>query len=95
MKTKYLAAAAVAAFALATAGVATAQTTSETKTSTDVDANGAKTTKVEHIRRHKTHHAKRILGVKVGHKTRVSKTVHETKTSPTGDKSTTVKTSSN
>ena len=76
-------------------GSAIAQTTTETKVSTEMgtkDGMPTKTTKVEHIRKHKTHRAKKILGVKVGHKTRVSKTVKETTTAADGSKSTTTKT---
>lgn len=92
MTAKYLLAAATVAFTFGTVGVATAQTTTETKMSTDANADGSKTTKVEHIRKHKTHHTKRILGVKVGHKTRVHKTVHKTTTNPDGSQSTESKT---
>ena len=87
------AAAALAAVALA-AG-APAQTTNQTKVTHDTDMkNGVATTttKVTHTQKRKTRQPKKILGVKVGHKTAVHKTVRETKTSTNGDTSTTVKT---
>ena len=92
MKIKTLLALTAATLALGTMTAATAQTTTETKVSTDPNASGGTTTKVEHIHKHKTHHAKRILGVKVGHKTRVHKTVKETSTDANGAQTTTTKT---
>lgn len=86
----------VAAFAMTAALPATAQTTNETKVSHDTsmhDGVATTKTKVVHTRKHKTHRAKRILGVKVGHKTRTTKTVRETTRSSNGDVSTSVKTS--
>jgi hypothetical protein len=77
---------------------ALAQTTVETKVSHDTSVNdgvATRKTKVVSVRKHKTHRAKRILGVKVGHKTKVSKTVKETTNSTNGDHSTTVKTTHN
>lgn len=68
---------------------ATAQTTAETKVSTKMADDGTKTTKVVHVRKRKTHRVKKILGVKVGHKTVTHKTVHETKTGPDGASTTT------
>lgn len=82
--------------ALALAGApAQAQTTSSTKvtTGTSMD-NGVATskTKVTHVTTRKTHRPKKILGVKVGHKTVTHKTVRTTSASSNGDTSTTVKT---
>ncbi len=94
----YMFASSIAALGLVVAAPVTAQTSSETKVSTDTgmkDGMATKKVKVVHIRKHKTRHAKRILGVKVGHKTRVSKTVKETTTSANGDHSTTVKHNNN
>ncbi len=96
MNSKYLLATAALGFALATGTTVMAQTTSETTVKTDTsmkDGVATKKTKVEHVRKHKTGHSRKILGVKVGHKTHVNKTVKETTTSSNGDKSTTVKTS--
>ncbi len=90
MKAKHLFAATILTLALA--GGAVAQTTTKTEVKTGVE-NGAptKTVKVTHVHKRKTHHVKKILGVKVGHKTAVSKTVKETKMGPDGT-STTVST---
>jgi hypothetical protein len=96
--TRYPKTALLAAMALA-AGFslpATAQVTHETKVSTDVshqDGVTTRTTKVAHIRKVKTHRPKRILGVKVGHKTRTTKTVRTTTVSSNGDYSRSVTTS--
>lgn len=70
---------------LALAGGAVAQTTTSTEVKTGVE-NGVptKTVKTVHVRKHKTHRVKKILGLKVGHKTAVSKTVKEVKTGPDG-----------
>ena len=90
--------ASLAAVSLTAAVPALAQTSVKTKVSTDVDHHdgvATRTTKVVHVRKHKTHRAKRILGVKVGHKTVVRKTVKETSVSSNGEKSTTVKTTHN
>lgn len=92
MKFSHAAAAVVAVFAFTTGAAVSAQTTSETKVTTDTstkDGVPVKKVKVVHVQRHKTHHVKRILGVKVGHKTRVQKTVKETTIGPDG-KSTSV-----
>jgi hypothetical protein len=90
------AAAPLAAALLLTAGIpATAQTTSKTQVSHDTSMdNGVATskTKVEHVTKRKTHRAKKILGVKVGHKTVTHKTVRESSVSSNGDHSSTVKT---
>ena len=72
-----------------------AQTTVQTKVSHDTSVdNGVATrkTKVEQVSKRKTHRPKKILGVKVGHKTVTHKTVRETSTSTNGDMTTTVKT---
>ena len=84
--------AAVALISLSTAAVA--QTTTETTASTSTASDGTVTKKVTHVRKHRTHHARRILGVKVGTKTKVDKTVKETKMGPNGT-STTVKSTTN
>lgn len=84
----------IAALALMTGVGADAQTTNRTKVTHDTsvhDGVATRTTKVVHIHKHKTHRAKRILGVKVGHKTVTHKTVRETTHSSNGDVSTTVK----
>ena len=76
MKLQYLAS--IAALALMTGAAATAQTTTETKVSTDTTVkNGVpvKKTKVVHIRKHRSRRPRKILGVKVGHKTVTHKTV--------------------
>ena len=96
MKTYLVAASIAAGFALASATPLMAQTMQQTKVDHDTSMkNGVATTKttVTHTTKHKTRRPKKILGVKVGHKTAVSKTVKETKTSSNGDSSTTVKTS--
>lgn len=86
MKLHYLAP--IAALALLPV-VATAQTTTETKVSTSTKA-GMTKTKTVHVRKHKTHRPKKILGVKIGTKTITHKTVKETTTGANGAKSTTV-----
>ena len=75
---------------------AQAQTSTQTKVSQDTKVdNGVAThtTMVEHVTKRKTSRPRKILGVKVGHKTVTSKTVRETSTSSNGNASTTVKTS--
>ena len=95
MKLRYLTAPAllaVAGFALP----ATAQTSAETKVSNDTSVkNGVVTNKhkVVHTSKRKTHRPKKILGVKVGHKTQTTKTVRETTTDSSGNASTKVTTS--
>ena len=82
------------ALALMTGTTATAQTTNQTKVTHDTsmhDGVRTRTTKVVSIHKRKTHRAKRILGVKVGHKTVTNKTVRETTHSSNGDTRTTVK----
>ena len=68
---------------------ATAQTTASTKVSTSTGSDGTTKTKVVHTRKRKTHRPKKILGVKVGHKTVTHKTVHETTSGPDGASTTT------
>lgn len=93
MKLMFAAAPILAAFAFATPG--TAQTTVKTEVKNDTDVKDGvvtqKRTVVQETKR-KTRQPKKILGVKVGHKTAVKKTVRETTTSSNGDASTTVKT---
>ena len=75
---------------------AAAQTTHETKVDHDTkmhDGVATTTTKVTETSKHKTHHPKKVLGVKVGNKTVTRKTVRETSVSSDGDRKTTVKTS--
>ena len=72
-----------------------AQTTDQTKVSTDTSVKGGvatRKTKVVHTTKRKTNRPKKILGVKVGHKTVKHQTVRETSTNSDGDSSTTVKT---
>jgi hypothetical protein len=72
-----------------------AQTVRQTKVDTDTSmTDGVATTKrtVTHTTKHKTRQPKKILGVQVGHKTAVKKTVRETSVSSNGDSSSTVKT---
>ncbi|WP_206238971.1 hypothetical protein [Novosphingobium terrae] len=69
---------------------ASAQVSNETKVSHDTTMqNGVatRTTKVEHVRKVKTRHPKKILGVKVGHKTRTTKTIQTRSVSSNGDHS--------
>ncbi len=87
MKLHYLAP--IAALALLPVA-ATAQTSTETKVSTDTK-DGTTKTKVVHVRKHRSRHQRKILGVKVGHKTVTHKTVHETTMGPNGSSSTTTK----
>lgn len=94
MKLHLIAVSTVAALIL-TPSLATAQTTDETKVTTGTSVkNGVSTrdTKVTHVTKRKTNRPKKVLGVKVGHKTVTHKTVKETSTSTNGDSSTTVKT---
>ena len=79
----------LAALTLVSVAPAAAQTTAETKVSTKTSSDGTRKTKVEHIRKRKTHRPKKILGVKVGHKTVTHKTVHETTSGPNGASTTT------
>jgi hypothetical protein len=71
---------------------ASAQVTHETKVSTDTsmhDGVATRTTKVEHVRKVKTHRPKKILGVKVGHKTVTHKRIETRSVSSNGDHSAT------
>ncbi|WP_287978940.1 hypothetical protein [Sphingomonas sp.] len=72
-----------------------AQTSQETKVDHDTSVrNGVATTKtkVTQTTKHKTHRPKRVLGVKVGHKTVKHRIVRETDVSSNGDSKSTVKT---
>ena len=94
MKSMIAAAAALAAMTMA-AAPALAQTTHETKVSHDSSMNdgvATEKTKVTHVSKRKTSRPKKVLGVKVGHKTVTHKTERETSVSSNGDTSTTVKT---
>ncbi|QJU59335.1 hypothetical protein HL653_17620 [Sphingomonas sp. AP4-R1] len=85
----------VAGAALLTAGPALAQTTHQTKVDTDTSvSNGVATTTTTqtHTTKRTTRQPKKVLGVKVGHKTAVHQTVKKTSVSTNGDSSTTVKT---
>ena len=92
MKVSMIVAAGAALMVVAPAG---AQTTAQTKVSnnTHVDNNGVVTQqhKVTHVTKRKTHHPKKVLGVKVGHKTVTHKTERTTTTDSQGNASTTVK----
>jgi hypothetical protein len=83
--------------ALATSVPISAQVTHETKvisSNSSMDNGvGTQTTKVVHVEKYKTRHAKRILGVKVGHKTRTIKKVRTTTVGSNGDSRTSVETS--
>lgn len=96
MKLHRVAALILASAALSPVVPAMAQTVTQTKVNTDTNMKkGVATTKttVTHTSKRKTRHPKKILGVKVGHKTAVNKTVKTTSVSTNGDSSTTVKTS--
>lgn len=74
---------------------ATAQTSVKTEVKNDTDVKDGvvtRTHKVTHVAKRKTSRPKKILGVKVGHKTATTKTVRETSTSSDGDMTTSVKT---
>ncbi len=89
------AAALAASFALVCGAPVIAQTTHETKVDHDTSVkNGVATTKtkVTQTSKHKTRQPKKVLGVKVGHKTVKHQTVRETAVSSNGDQKTTVKT---
>ncbi|WP_277979595.1 hypothetical protein [Sphingomonas phyllosphaerae] len=95
MKIKHVAAALSAATLLVAAPVV-AQTTHETKVDHDTrvhDGTATTTTRVTETSKRKTHRPKKILGVKVGHKTETTKVVRETAVSSNGDHKTVVKTS--
>lgn len=90
------AAAAIAAFAMLSSASAFAQTTRETKVDHDTSVHGGvatTTTKVTETSKHKTRQPKKILGVKVGHKTKTTKVVRESAVSSNGDRKAVVKTS--
>ncbi|WP_271300392.1 hypothetical protein [Sphingomonas sp. CV7422] len=87
---------AIAALSLTVGTSAMAQTVRETKVDHDTKVhNGVATTttKVTESSKRKTHRPKKILGVKVGHKTVKRKIVRETSVSSDGDRKTVVKTS--
>jgi hypothetical protein len=82
--------------AFVSGGPALAQTMRQTKVATDTNVtNGVATTTTTetHTTKRKTRQPKKVLGVKVGHKTAVHETVRKTSVSSNGDVSTTVKTS--
>ena len=96
MITHRLAAALIASVALSSGMPLMAQTVVQTKVHTGTEMkDGVATTKttVTHTRKRKTHHPRKILGLKVGTKTDVDKTVKTTTDSSNGDSSTTVTTS--
>ena len=81
--------------ALVLASGALAQTSTSTSVSNNTSTNNGvvtQTHKVVVTHKRKTHHAKRVLGVKVGHKTATTKVVKKTTTSSNGDMSTSVQT---
>ena len=95
MKITLLAAPMIAALTMTAGLPVQAQTTSKTEVSHDTSMNdGVATTKtkVQHTTKRKTHRAKKILGVKVGHKTVTHKTTRESSVSSNGDTSTKVET---
>lgn len=72
-----------------------AQTSHETKVDHDTsvkDGVATTKTKVTETTKRKTRQPKKVLGVKVGHKTVKHQTVRETAVSSNGDRKTTVKT---
>ena len=86
-------AALLAVMALGTSIPISAQVSHETRVSTSNgmdDGVATQTTKVVHVNKFKTHHAKRILGVKVGHKTRTIKKVRTTTVDSNGNNNTSV-----
>lgn len=83
----------LAVLGLAVALPVQAQTTSKTNVTHDTSMNNGvatSTTKVEHVTKRKTRRPKKILGVKVGHKTVTHKTVRESSVSSNGDHTTKV-----
>ncbi|MBY9064998.1 hypothetical protein K7957_18855 [Sphingomonas yunnanensis] len=95
MKIKQVAAA-LGATTLLVAAPALAQTTHETKVVHDTrvhDGTATTTTRVTETSKRKTRQPKKVLGVKVGHKTETTKVVKETAVSSNGDHKTVVKTS--
>ena len=94
MKLHHLLAPAIAALALSAGRPAAAQTTTQTRVTHGTSMRGGVVThrtRVVHVTKHKTRRAKRILGVKVGHKTVKTTTVRETTTSSNGATRTVVK----
>lgn len=84
-----------ATFTLLFGAPSTAQTTHETKVDHDTRVkNGVATTttKITETTKRKTRQPKKVLGVKVGHKTVKRQTIRETEVSSDGDRKTTVKT---
>lgn len=95
MKTPY-ATAFAAALTMICGTPALAQTTRETKVDRDTrvhDGVATTTTRVTETSKRKTNRPKKVLGVKVGHKTVERKTVRESSVSSDGDRSVKVKTS--
>lgn len=85
----------LAAVALAAPVPALAQTTTKTEVKHDTDVNNGVVTHTRtavHVTKRKTHRPKKILGVKVGHKTKTTKVVHKTSTSSDGSMTNSVKT---
>jgi hypothetical protein len=85
-----------AGVALSLAAPSLAQVERATKVEHDTshkDGVATTTTKVTSVDKRKTRQPKKVLGVKVGHKTAETKTVRETSRSTNGDVSTKVKTS--
>ncbi|WP_375391417.1 hypothetical protein [uncultured Sphingomonas sp.] len=83
------------ALAIAAPLPAIAQTTTKTEVKHDTDVNNGVVTHTRtavHVTKHKTHRPKKILGVKVGHKTKTTKVVHKTSTSSNGETTNSVKT---
>ncbi len=94
--TKFLAAPMIAALALAAGLPVEAQTAVKTTVSHSTktsDGMPSQTTKVTHVTKRRTHRPRKILGVKVGHKTVTRKVVRKTTTAADGSMSTQVKTS--
>lgn len=94
MKAYKLATLTAATFALATGTAAIAQTTTKSSVTTSNTVKAgvpATTVKAITVHKTKTRRAKRVLGVKVGHKSRVHKVVRKTTTTATGETSTQVK----
>lgn len=90
------AAAIAAAFTMICGTPALAQTTRQTKVDHDTkvhDGVATTTTKVTETSRRKTHRPKKVLGVKVGHKTVTHKVVRESSVSSDGDRRVKVHTS--
>ncbi len=93
MTTSRLALSALAAFALTTGVSAFAQNSTSVSHSTSThDGVVTHKTKVVKVHKRKTRHVRRVLGVKVGHKTATSKTVTKTTRKSNGETTTTVKT---